>query len=84
MNDALFVSGSEGTGDGETVAEHTVRWQPARGKECREGLAFEVLHHEKVDVILGSDIVQRADIGMVEIRDGTRFPFEAAAGFDIC
>ena len=42
-------------------------------------LAFEILHHQEVDTVLLADVVQRADVRMVQLRDGARFAIEALA-----
>jgi hypothetical protein len=39
-------------------------------------LAFHALHYEVVDAILLADVVQRADVGMVEGGDGSCLAFE--------
>ena len=35
----------------------------------RERLAFEILHHQEVDAILVADVVQRADVRMIQRGD---------------
>ena len=40
-------------------------------------LAFQVLHHQEVDAVLVADVVQRADVRMVQRGDGLRFALEA-------
>jgi hypothetical protein len=42
-----------------------------------EGLPFEVLHDEVVDPVLGANVMERADMRVVELRDRFRFPLEA-------
>ena len=41
-----------------------------------KGLSFEVLHDEKVDAVLVSDVVEGADVRMLERGDGPRFALE--------
>ena len=38
-----------------------------------------VLHDEKRDALLLADVIERADVGMIELRDDARFPMEALA-----
>lgn len=83
MNDALVVSGGERAGDGDPVTNNTVHRQATRCQDSGERVALEVLHHDVVDAIRGSDVVQRTDIGMVQIRDGAGFAFETPSGFEI-
>src|ERR1700735_1090905 len=42
----------------------------------RERLALQIFHDEIIGAVLPSDIVERADIGMVEARDCAGFTFE--------
>ena len=39
--------------------------------------SFEVLHHQEVDAVLVSDVVERADVRMLKRGDGARFALEA-------
>ena len=48
-----------------------------------ERLAFEVLHHQKVVVRVGPDVVQDADIGVIEAGDRLRLAVEALFHFRI-
>src|SRR6185503_6028166 len=43
----------------------------------RQRLTNHVLHHEEVDSVLMSDIVQRADVWMVQRGNGTGLPLES-------
>ena len=45
----------------------------------RKRLAFQILHHQEVDAVLMTDVVQRADVRVGERRDGLRFAIEAGA-----
>ncbi len=42
-------------------------------------LTVEVLHHEEVDVAVAPDVVQRADVGVVEVGDRASLAFETFA-----
>jgi hypothetical protein len=42
-----------------------------------EAFAFEILHHQKLDCALAADVVQRADVGMVQAGDGASFALKA-------
>ena len=83
MNDALVMSGGERAGDRDPVTNNTVHRQATGCQDSSERVALEVLHHDVVDAIRGSDVVQRTDIGMVQIRDGAGFAFETPSGFEI-
>ena len=42
-------------------------------------LAFEVLHHQEVDTVLTPNVVQRADVRMIQSSDGARFALKSLA-----
>ncbi len=42
--------------------------------------AIDVLHHQEVDVVRAADVVDRADVGMIQRCDGSRFALEPLAG----
>jgi hypothetical protein len=49
----------------------------APGEPRLERLALEEFHHDEVDVVLASDIVQGADVLVRQRRDGPRLALEA-------
>src|SRR5205085_10217604 len=79
----------ERVGDRRGDAEGVVHWQGPSADPLGEGLAFEQLEDQEVDRrfagsgALSSAIVERADIRMIQLRDGTRFPLEALLEFAI-
>ena len=68
VHDAFAVRGGHAIGDLEGVLHHLVH----RGGSFRRP-AFDILHHQ----LVWADVVQRADVGMVERGDGAGFAFEA-------
>ena len=42
-------------------------------------LAFQVLHHEERRAVVLADVVERADVRMIELRDRARFAVEPLA-----
>ena len=38
-----------------------------------------MLHHEEGRAVLFADVEQRADVGVIQLRDGARFAFEPLA-----
>ena len=44
-----------------------------------ERLALDELHHEEIETVLVADVVQHADVGVVEPRDGDGLALEALA-----
>jgi hypothetical protein len=53
---------------------------PAFPQAIRQRLAFEILQHEEIDPVLMPDIVQGADVRMIQGGDGARLALEALAG----
>ena len=68
MGDAFLMGGVKRVEDLSGVFDRGVC-----GQRALERLAFKVFHDE----VVGTDIVQRTDIGMVERGHGTGFAFEA-------
>ena len=44
-----------------------------------ERLALQVLHHQEIGAVLVTHVVERANVGMVQGRNRTRFALEALA-----
>jgi hypothetical protein len=42
----------------------------------RERVTVQVLQHEEVDAVLMSNVVERADVRVVQAGDGLGFPLE--------
>ena len=78
MDDALLVRGFERRRDLARDAQRLVeRKSGRRARTLREQLgqrlAFDQLHHQ----VVGPDVVQRADVGMIQRRHRACFPLEA-------
>ena len=52
-------------------------FQQARGQR----VSFQILHHQKINSVLPADVVQRANVRMIQSGDGSRLALEALAGF---
>ena len=66
MHDALGVRGAQRIGDLDSQVEQFIDVQRLSRDALPQRLAFQVLHgHERPAVGL-ADIVQRADIGMIQ------------------
>ena len=79
MDDAVAMGFVEGVGDLNAVAQDLGRRQRALGECLGQRLAFEILHDDVVDAILRADVVERADVGMVQAGDGAGLALEALA-----
>ena len=68
MHDPLGVRGIEGVRKLRSQVEHGVGGQRTLGAVRPQGLALEQLHHQEVASLVLPDVVDRADVGMVERR----------------
>jgi hypothetical protein len=80
VDDSLVVRGLERRRDLSRQAQRFVERQPrgrtrALGEHLGKRLAFDQFHHQ----IIRSDVVQRADVWMIERGDRARFALEALA-----
>jgi len=79
MRDALAVRFLERVGDRDSDFQRFVERERPAPDPIRERLAFQVLHHEEVDVALLADVVQRADVRVIQRGDRLRFALEPVA-----
>jgi hypothetical protein len=77
MHDALAVRLVERVGNLAAVAQRLLERQRALAEPVDERLSLEVLHDEIVGLTLASDVVQRADVRMRELRNGLCLPLKA-------
>ena len=92
MDDAVPVRLVEGAGDLDGGPQGVGKRQRALREPRGQRFALEVLHDEELDFVttrpLGRrrvgdakapDVIQRADVGVGELRDALGFPIEAVA-----
>jgi hypothetical protein len=79
MDDAVAVRGVQRVGNLDGVAQRLRHRHGASGQPRRQRLAVEQLHHEVLDIAGAADVVERADVGMRELRDRARFALESLA-----
>ena len=48
-------------------------------RRCARVSPFEIFHDQEIDVVLMTDVEERADVGVIQAGDGLRFPVEALA-----
>ena len=77
MNDAFTVCFFEGDRDLPGQAQRVVDLQGPARDSLRQRLALQILHDEKFDAVLAADIVERADMRMVESGNALRLTLEA-------
>ena len=52
--------------DLDPEAEHLCEWQRAPFETCRQRLAFEQFQYEVLGVVLSTDVVEPADVRVIE------------------
>jgi hypothetical protein len=75
VNDASSVRGVQRVCEGDPHLDQVGQRQCASGQALLQGLALEQLHCDTRRI--GPDIVDGADVGMVQRGGGTRFALEA-------
>ena len=71
MNHALGVRGGKGVGDLDGEGEQDFDLQGLSGDAVLEGHAFEKFHGDEGLIVVLADLVDRADVGVVQRRSGT-------------
>jgi hypothetical protein len=77
MNDAGAMGRRERLGDVNGDAKGLIQWKGSPGQAVRERLALAALHDEEIGPILVTDIVERADVRMIQTGNRPCFPVEA-------
>jgi hypothetical protein len=79
MHDARAVGPVQGGRDLDRIPERLIKRQRALGQSIGQGFPFEVLQHQEVGAILMPDIVERANVRVIQCRDRAGFALEALA-----
>jgi hypothetical protein len=77
MDDALRMRRHQRLGDLQRQAEHGFRFQPRGCEQFGERAPFERLHDDEVRAFVLVDVVDRADVRMVERRSRARLALES-------
>ena len=83
MDDAAFVRMGQSVGDLHPVADDTLRGQPVGGDERTEGLPLDMFHDDKGLALVFTDLVDGADVGMIQGRGGAGLLEEPGRGFRV-
>ena len=83
MHDALRVCGIERVGHLHAELEHLVDRQCAAGDSILERLAIEQFHDHELLTVVAADVVERADVRVVQVRNDSRFAEETLHRFGI-
>ncbi len=76
MGDAVAMRRGEGVADLDCVLKPLIKRRCASLQTVGERLPFEELHHQEIGAILVADVVQRADVRMIQRRDSACFAIE--------
>src|SRR5215469_16710077 len=71
VNESLSVRGLQGAGDLNPDVQSVVKAHRAAVDALLEGLAFQILHGDERTAIVFADIVNRADLWMIQRRSRT-------------
>ncbi len=77
MDDILLVCCFQGIGYLDGILQGLLQGQCAFRQPCLQRLPHQVLHNQVVDAVLLPDVMQGADVGVVEVGDGPCFAFKA-------
>ncbi len=80
MHHALTVRFVESVGDLDSILQCLIKRKRAFAQTVGESVSFE-LHDHEVDAILAPDVVERADVWMVQAGDRAGFPLESLPDF---
>src|SRR5687767_9509868 len=80
MDDAGAVSRDESGGNLLRVLKGIYNRQFSPRESDRQGLSVDVLHNKEVEAILSPDVVEGADVWMIQRGDGTRLALHPLAG----
>ena len=69
VDDAVSVCRLKGVRDLDAEAEYLCERQRPAFDTCRQRLTFEQFEHEVLGVVLSADVVQAADVRVIEGRD---------------
>src|ERR1700758_3018314 len=83
MDDALGVGGFERVGDLNAEIEYFLERHGPATDYALQRLAIEILHDDEGAAVFFADVVNGADIGMIEGRGGLGFAAEALEGLAI-
>ena len=69
--------------DVRTQLEHLLQRQRPLLQTLGQRFALDALHHQVVDSVLMTDVMQHANVWMIQVRDGFRFALEPLLAYGI-
>ena len=79
VRDSLAVRLVERVGDLDGVLQNLFERKRTFLEAFRQRLPFEMLHHQEISAVLAPDVVERANVGMVQARYGACFALKPLA-----
>ena len=80
MHDAKSMRRVQRVRDLNCERQRLIEWKWCPGETSGERLTFEVLHHEKVNAVVMTHVMNGADVLVIERGDRARFSIESGAG----
>ncbi len=80
MHDAVLMRMSDRTRDLHAVTDYRLDRKPVGGNHGGEGPTLHILHRDEGPAVSLSNLVDRADVGMVETRESPCFAEKPVAG----
>ncbi len=84
MGDAFAVRARQRLRERRAVGQRFGKRQRPAREPGAERLAIEILHHQELEIILTADVVERADVRVVQPRHGARFALEPLPAVGLC
>src|ERR1700726_2108880 len=81
MRHALAVRLVQRIGNLDGVLQYLLQRQRAFHESLREGLAFQIFHHEEIDSVLLANVEESADVRMIQAGDDASFALESLTQF---
>jgi len=73
MDQALTMRPLDGVGNLNGVTQKLIDRQRAAGQPLRQRLTLQVLHPQEIDAVILTDVVESADMRMIQRGDGAGF-----------
>ena len=78
-----LVSFLQALADLDPILQHLFWRQRSLCEAVGQGLAFEVLHDQEIGPVLVADVMQGADVGVIQRRNGAGFALESLPRIEI-
>ena len=79
MHKSLAMRFVQSVGDLDGEAQQQLHLQATVGEPLGQRFPFQVFHYQKVDAILQSNVIERANVRMAQAGDGACLPLEPLA-----